>query len=216
MPNSKINKFIMLITNQLQFQYSNHKIFTFPNIQCEKGDKLLLLGASGVGKTTLLHLLGGLLRPMKGDVSVNGQSLSALIGTNLDRFRGKNMGIIFQQPHFLRALTVEENLILAQQLAGLKVDKPLIYKYLEDLNMAHQRNVKTDRLSVGEQQRVGIIRALINRPSVVLADEPTSALDDKNCQEVIRLLNTCASDAALIIVTHDARLKSDFKNQIVL
>ena len=206
----------MLITNQLQFQYSTHRTFTFPNIQCEKGEKLLLLGASGVGKTTLLHLLGGLLRPTQGEVSINGQNLAALKGTHLDHFRGRNIGIIFQHPHFLRALTVSENLILAQQLAGLKVDKPLIYSFLDNLNMGHQRDVKTDRLSVGEQQRVGIIRALINRPAVVLADEPTSALDDANCQEVIRLLNTCANDAALIIVTHDARLKSDFKHQIVL
>jgi ABC-type lipoprotein export system ATPase subunit len=206
----------MLITNQLQFQYSNNRTFTFPNIQCEKGEQLLLLGASGVGKTTLLHLLGGLLRPTHGEVSINGQNLAALKGTQLDHFRGRNIGIIFQQPHFLRALTVLENLILAQQLAGLKVDKPLIYNFLDNLNIGHQRDVKTDRLSVGEQQRVGIIRALINRPAVVLADEPTSALDDANCQEVIRLLNTCASDAALIIVTHDARLKSDFKNQIIL
>jgi putative ABC transport system ATP-binding protein len=216
MPNSKINKFIMLITNQLQFQYSNHRTFTFPNIQCEKGEKLLLLGASGVGKTTLLHLLGGLLRPTHGTLFINGQNLADLKGTPLDRFRGKNVGIIFQQPHFLRALTVTENLILAQQLAGLKADKSLIYNLLEGLNMAHQRDMKTERLSVGEQQRVGIIRALIHRPAVVLADEPTSALDDHNCQEVIRLLNTYASDAALIIVTHDVRLKSDFKNQIVL
>jgi ABC-type lipoprotein export system ATPase subunit len=206
----------MLITNQLQFQYSNHRTFTFPNIQCEKGEQLLLLGASGVGKTTLLHLLGGLLRPTNGEVSINGQNLAVLKGTQLDHFRGRNIGIIFQQPHFLRALTVLENIILAQQLAGLKVDKSLIYSFLDHLNMGHQRDVKTDRLSVGEQQRVGIIRALINRPAVVLADEPTSALDDANCQEVIRLLNTCASDAALIIVTHDARLKSDFKNQIIL
>jgi putative ABC transport system ATP-binding protein len=206
----------MLITNQLQFQYSNHRTFTFPNIQCEKGEKLLLLGASGVGKTTLLHLLGGLLRPTHGTISINGQNLADLKGTHLDRFRGKKVGIIFQQPHFLRALTVTENLILAQQLAGMKADKPLIYNFLEGLNMAHQRDMKTERLSVGEQQRVGIIRALIHRPAVVLADEPTSALDDNNCQEVIRLLNTYAGDAALMIVTHDARLKSDFKNQIVL
>lgn len=204
----------MLITNQLQFRYTPQRAFTFPNIQCKQGEQLLLLGASGVGKTTLLHLLGGLLKPTEGRVVVNGQNLNELIGTSLDRFRGQHIGIIFQQPPFLRALTVQENLILTQQLAGLKPDKPLIHKFLENLNLLHQRDVKTDRLSVGEQQRVGIIRALINRPAVVLADEPTSALDDSNCQEVIRLLQACASDAALIIVTHDVRLKSGFKNHI--
>jgi ABC-type lipoprotein export system ATPase subunit len=206
----------MLRTHNIEFSYSNKKKFVFPNIECQRGEQLLLLGASGVGKTTLLHLLGGLLHPTQGEILVNQQPLAALKGAMLDQFRGRNIGIIFQQPHFLRALTVEENLILAQQLVGFKPDKSLINNYLEKLNVAHLRTNKTTHLSVGEQQRINIVRALINRPVLLLADEPTSALDDANCKEVLALLKTHATAAALVIVTHDSRLKSEVNNQITL
>ena len=142
--------------------------------------------------------------------------IAQLKGSSLDQFRGQHIGIIFQTAHFVKALTVEENLILAQQLAGVKIDKSRIIHILDKLNLAHKLKSKPNDLSVGEQQRVAIARALINRPSVILADEPTSALDDKNTEEVIQLLEQQAAEvgATLLIVTHDGRLKNYFKNQI--
>ena len=144
--------------------------------------------------------------------------MSRLNGSSLDKFRGQNIGIIFQTAHFVKALTVQENLILAQQLSGKKTDKQLIVNVLKTLNLEHKLKSKTSELSVGEQQRVAIARALVNSPALILADEPTSALDDKNTDEVIQLLEKTASEAnaTLIIVTHDNRLKDYFKNQIQL
>jgi ABC-type lipoprotein export system ATPase subunit len=207
----------MLITKNLTFEYVAKKPeMVFPDIDLKRGEQGLLLGQSGSGKTTLLHLLGGLLSPKSGDILINDQNISMLKGSELDHFRGKNIGIIFQTAHFVRSLTVEENLIIAQQLAGNKVDKMLIINFLEKLNLVHKLKSKPYELSIGEAQRANIARAIINAPSVILADEPTSALDDKNAEEVIRLLEqqAAAVNATLLIVTHDGRLKNRFKKQI--
>ncbi len=209
----------MLITKNLTFEYAAEKPeMSFPDIDLKRGEQGLLLGESGSGKTTLLHLLGGLLSPKSGDILINDQNLSSLKGSKLDHFRGKNIGIVFQTAHFVRSLTVEENLIIAQQLAGSKVDKALILRFLDTLNLGHKLTSKPHELSIGEAQRANIARALINAPSVILADEPTSALDDKNAEEVIKLLEQQAAEvhATLLIVTHDGRLKSYFKKQIQL
>lgn len=208
----------MLTTKDLIFSYDGQRNLSFPDIHCGKGEKWLLLGQSGCGKTTLLHLLGGLLSPKSGQVEVSDTRLSSLSSGKLDQFRGQNIGIIFQKSHFVRSLTIKENLILAQKLAGLKPSLERVKTLLERLNIGHKLNAKPDQLSQGEQQRVAIARALINQPAIILADEPTSALDDTNCEEVIQLLEEEAAKAGatLLVVTHDGRLKSRFSNQINL
>jgi len=208
----------MLRTQQLEYTYPGNKTIRFPDINCEKGSQWLLLGQSGTGKTTLLHLIGGIRKPQKGKVYVAEQELNNLSSTALDQFRGKNIGIVFQQSHFVQSLTVGENLQLAQTLAGHSADLNRIKDLLNRLNIGEKINDRTNRLSQGEQQRVAIARALVNSPGLILADEPTSALDDKNCKEVIELLETQAKEAnaTLLIVTHDARLKDLIHNQISL
>lgn len=208
----------MLQTSDLQYTYDGKTMLRFPDIQCGKGEHWLLLGQSGSGKTTLLHLLGGLLTSKNGAVKVADTHLEKLSSSGLDQFRGKHIGIIFQKSHFVKSLTVEENLALAQQLAGLKINRTRISELLDHLNVGHKLKSKPDRLSQGEQQRVAIARALINQPDVILADEPTSALDDVNCNEVIQLLEREANEvgATLLVVTHDGRLKERFEKQIQL
>lgn len=208
----------MLNTNQLQFAYPGGNTFKFPDITCERGSHWLLLGQSGSGKTTFLHLLGGLLSPSGGEIFLEDTNMARLSGPSLDRFRGQHIGIIFQRSHFVNSLTVGENLALAQHLAGFSPDYGRIGKLLDRLNVGQKINKKTDRLSVGEQQRVAIARALVNSPELILADEPTSALDDENCEQVLQLLEEQANDvkATLLIVTHDGRLKDKFANQIQL
>lgn len=208
----------MLSTKNLAYTYNDTDWISFPDMDCLSDQRYLIIGQSGTGKTTLLHLLGGLLKPKKGSVSINDQDLSDMSGQALDRFRGDNVGIIFQQTHFMDSLNVEENLMIAQKLAGHAINKAEITTILDKLNIGHKQSAKTKNLSQGEKQRVAIARALINKPVVILADEPTSALDDKNCLEVVDLLERTADDAnaTLLIVTHDNRLIDHFPNQIKL
>ncbi|MEM9992449.1 MAG: ABC transporter ATP-binding protein [Bacteroidota bacterium] len=208
----------MLKTTALTYTYPTQNQLQFPDINCETGEHWLLLGQSGSGKTTLLHLLAGLRKPTSGDIRVAGTLISRLPSAQLDVFRGRQIGIIFQQPHFVRSLNVQENLAIAQQLAGEKVDIARIKMLLERLNISHKLTAVTTDLSVGEQQRVAIARALINRPKVILADEPTSALDDENTHQVLQLLKEQAQsvEATLLVVTHDNRLKPAFDNSIEL
>ncbi|MEM9849234.1 MAG: ABC transporter ATP-binding protein [Bacteroidota bacterium] len=208
----------MLQSENLAYSYDNRTLLRFPDIHCKRGEQYLLIGQSGSGKTTLLHLLAGLRRPKQGSVSINGKNINALSTAQLDQFRGQNVGIIFQQAHFVRALSVAENLLLAQRLANKNEDPAVIKSMLKQLGLSHKLHANTNELSVGEQQRVAIARALINQPAVIFADEPTSALDDRNTEQVIALLKEQAAkaDASLLIVTHDNRLKSVFEQTIEL
>lgn len=208
----------MLKSNALQFAYNKQAQFSFPNIFCPTGAALLIVGESGTGKTTLLHLLAGLLRPSAGTVQIGDTELTQLITKDLDQFRGRHIGIIFQQSHFIKSLSVKRNLLMAQYLAGVPQNETRIKSLLQRLNIAHKIDQRPARLSQGEQQRVAIARALINQPQIILADEPTASLDDKNCLKVIQLLQEQANmvQANLIVVTHDARLKPYFPNQLQL
>jgi lipoprotein-releasing system ATP-binding protein len=208
----------MLTVNNLVFSYNEENKFQFPNLNCEKGSHWLILGKSGCGKSTFLHLLGGLLKAKSGDIFLNGTNICTLSEAALDKFRGKNIGIVFQKAHLIKALTVEENLLTAQYLAGIAQDKNKINTILKRLNLGEKSKAYPYNLSQGEQQRVSIARALVNDPSIILADEPTSSLDDENAEEVLKLLLDVSDNlgSALIIVTHDARLKSKFENKIEL
>lgn len=208
----------MLQTTALEYQYKNSPLFQFPNMNCGDAEQWLILGHSGCGKTTLLHLLAGLLAPKSGRIELAGQDIGRLRRSELDAFRGKHIGIVFQQAHFIQALSVRQNLHLAQSLANLPTDRQRINDLLERLNLGHKATKLPNELSVGEQQRVSIARALINRPTLILADEPTSALDDLNAHEVTLLLEEQAREqgATLLIVTHDQRLKARFSNQVLL
>ena len=206
----------MLEPKNLRFKYDNNLELNFPDIKTSK-ENLLILGASGVGKTTFLHLLSGLLKPINGEIDLLGTKISKLKMSEMDRFRGKNIGIVFQKPHFINSLTVKENLQLAQYISK-KNDKNRIQSLLESLGIEDKANKKTQNLSQGERQRVSIALAIVNSPKLILADEPTSSLDDLNCDKVINILKNQASKykAKLIIITHDYRLKKHFKNTLSL
>ena len=208
----------MIKAESLKYSYNDQSTITLPDFEFQQGDQVLVLGESGCGKTTLLHLLGGLLKPSTGFVTINNTKTSSLSGSELDRFRGANVGIVFQTPHFIEALSVKENIQMAQTLAGHKRDVAAIEILLTELGIGHKLNASVKDLSQGEKQRVTIARALINQPKLILADEPTSALDDKNCRAVIELLKNLASknNATLLIVTHDNRLNDSFTQKLML
>jgi len=208
----------MVKINGLTYNYSSEVQLKFPDFSLSKGEQALILGQSGCGKTTLLHLLSGLLKPDSGEVDVENENISKMSGARLDNFRGANIGIVFQTPHFIEALTVKENLTLTQTLAGKSKDVDKVKGLLVDLGVESKLNAKLNELSVGEKQRISIARALVNSPALILADEPTSALDDENCDAVLKLVREQAKkhNSTLLIVTHDNRLKDQFDKRIEL
>jgi len=207
----------MIKTKGVEFNYDNQVFFKFQDIDLKSSENLLIIGSSGIGKTTLLHLLAGLLESSSGSIKLFEKELSDLSSHQLDRFRKNNIGIVFQRPHFVNSLTVKENLQLAQYIANKK-DNNRIENILINLNIFDKSDKKTNQLSQGEKQRASIALAIVNSPKLILADEPTSSLDDINCDNVIKLLKKQATDfgAQLIVITHDSRLKKHFKNSIEL
>ena len=207
----------MIKTKEVKFNYDNQIFFKFQDIDLKMNENLLIIGSSGIGKTTLLHLLAGLLKSSSGSIKLFGKELNELSSYQLDRFRKNNIGIIFQRPHFVNSLTVKENLQLAQYIASKK-DNNRIENILKNLNIYDKSNKRTNQLSQGEKQRASIALAIVNSPKLILADEPTSSLDDINCDNVIELLKKQAIDfgAQLIVITHDSRLKKHFKKFIEL
>ena len=207
----------MIRTKGLNFNYNDQASFSFPDINLGKDENLLIIGSSGIGKTTLLHLLAGLLESDSGSINIYGQDISKLTQHQIDKFRGQNIGIVFQKPHFVNSLTVKENLQLAQYL-GNKLNQNRIVDILSSLGILEKENKKPKKLSQGEKQRASIAMAIVNSPKLILADEPTSSLDDENCDRVIKLLKKQASEfnAQLIVITHDNRLKKHFKKSIKL
>lgn len=208
----------MITTKNIRFSYGEGTDFAFPDIVASRGESLLITGGSGKGKTTLLHLLGGLQRPQAGQILIENTDIAGLSEKNLDRFRGRNIGLVLQQSYFVASLDVLENVVLASWLATGKQATDKARQLLEQLDLKEHMHKLPSQLSIGQQQRVSIARALINEPRLLLADEPTSSLDDDNAFKVADMLAQLAKQfgTALVIVTHDQRLKDRFPNQISL
>ncbi|RFS14073.1 ABC transporter ATP-binding protein [Emticicia sp. C21] len=208
----------MLTVSDLTFSYNNQKKFSFPSFSCAERETLLILGNSGTGKTTFLHLLALLLQPESGSIQINNQEFAHLSPREATKMRAIHLGIIYQKSHFVSSLSVLDNLLLANYLADKNQSKEQAIKLAKSLGFYELLDKKTTLLSGGEQQRVSIARALMNNPEVILADEPTSNLDDENCEKVINLLENQSKNigASLVIVTHDQRLKDKFSNKIIL
>ena len=210
----------MVKVEDVQFQYGvEGPRMDFPDFACAQGERMLLLGQSGTGKTTLLHVLCGMLRAQAGTVKVAGRDLCASSDRDLDVWRGQELGIVFQRAHFVQSLSLVENLSLPHQLTQGRVPSEvleLMASMLDRLGIAHRAQARHHELSVGEQQRASIARALLHQPKVVFADEPTSALDDENAAAVMDILDREAADATLVVVTHDQRLKDRYPHCVTL
>ncbi len=208
----------MFAIQQLVHAYGGKEVLRIDAWHAPQGEQWLMLGPSGSGKTTLLHVLAGILRPTAGSVSIAGQDFSALSATELDRFRGRNIGIVLQRLHLLPSLTVAQNVQLAQYLAGLPQDGGRVNEVLEGLDLADKADAYPHALSHGQAQRVAIARAVVNRPRLLLADEPTSNLDDARCTQALDLIlsQATACGATLVIATHDQRVKARVSNHFVL
>jgi len=204
----------MIVTDKLSFTYSEGVSFTFADWRLNQGEQRLVSGTSGSGKTTLLHLLAGLLRPATGNITINDTTINRLTNADMDAFRGKNIGLIFQKHHFIGAINMRNNLKAAQTLPGLTPNTAHLNELMDTLEIRNLETKLPSQLSQGELQRFAVARALANKPSLLLADEPTSSLDDRNCDTFIRLITANASryNTTLIIATHDVRLKQNFSS----
>ncbi|WP_318343515.1 ATP-binding cassette domain-containing protein [Flagellimonas baculiformis] len=209
----------MIRTSGLKFGYAPAgRQFSFPDISLEASQHLLILGKSGIGKTTLLHLLAGLLSPTEGSIEIDGIPVRTLSNRQMDRFRGRNIGLVFQNNHAVQSLNVIENLKARLFFAKKSISQTVITHLLEQLDISDCKNKKIRELSEGQLQRLGIAMAMVHLPKVILADEPTSSLDDDNCKKVMELLigQAKANGANLIVITHDQRIKPLFNNTLEL
>jgi putative ABC transport system ATP-binding protein len=202
----------------LRHAYGEKTALTLPGFELGQDEHAVVIGPSGCGKSSLLHIVAGLLTPAEGDVRVCGQDLRELSAAERDRLRGDRLGIVLQQLHLLPALTVLENLLLAQKFARTRPDRDHACALLTQLGVGDKAQAHPSALSQGEAQRVAIARAVVHRPRLVLADEPTSSLDDANARRVIDLLVSQARScgAALLVVTHDARIRGSFARELQL
>ncbi len=177
-----------------------------------RGERVGLVGSSGAGKTTLMHILGGLDRPTSGKVSFDGTDIFTLKGGALDAFRNQTVGFVFQFNQLLPEFTALENVMMPALVArkSFKEAIPMATKLLEEVGLSHRLKHKPGQLSGGEQQRVAIARALVLSPRVLLADEPTGNLDSGTSNEIYRILEQihAARELTMVIVTHSEDLAS--------
>jgi ABC-type lipoprotein export system ATPase subunit len=208
----------MLEVKNINLAYDSKKIISNLSFNIALGQNTLLTGASGSGKSSLLNIISGIIKPTSGEVIFENTQVTKLSEAALDNYRKENIGIIFQNFHLINSLTVLENILLAQKLSTNKIDKNYTENILKELGLANEINKLPNKISVGQQQRAAIVRAIINKPKLILADEPTSSLDNQNAQTTIDLLLKISKDfgSTLIVATHDDRIKNNFSNIINL
>lgn len=187
-------------------------ILNIPKWEVTTGEQVVLVGASGCGKTTLLHIIAGILRPTSGHVFIDGWDTPLLSEAERDSFRAVRIGYVFQTFNLLPGFSAIENVLLGMTFASNRTDKKRARQLLERVGLGHRFHHKPGQMSVGEQQRVSVARALANKPRLVLADEPTANIDVGNQQHVIDMLRqTCAEEnVALILVTHAPEVANQF------
>ena len=170
----------------------------------QKGEYVAIVGESGSGKSTLLNMIGALDTPTSGKVLIGGKDTFSMSDRKLTVFRRRNIGFIFQAFNLIPELTVEQNIIFPMLLDYQKSDTKYLEELLMVLNLKERRNHLPSQLSGGQQQRVAIGRALITRPSLILADEPTGNLDSQNTSEVIALLKEASKkyEQTIVMITH--------------
>ncbi len=206
----------MLVVDGLEHAYGGRTVLALARWELAPGARCAVVGPSGSGKTTLLAILAALLRPARGTFRVDGTDVTGLAPAALDRWRARNVGIVMQSPHLLAPFSALENVMAAQYFAGERPDRGRSLALLEAIGVGALADARPHRMSRGEQQRIAIARAVVNRPKLLLADEPTANLDDASCEAVLDLLDRVAEDAILVVATHDARAKARHAQRLEL
>lgn len=188
------------------------QVLDIPRFGVGEGEQIVLVGRSGCGKTTLLHVLAGISRPDSGRVKIDGWDIALMPEAECDQFRAERIGYVFQTFNLLPAFTALENVLLGMTFARGRADHHRARQLLERVGLGHRMTHKPTQLSVGEQQRVAVARALANHPKVLLADEPTANVDGANQQQIIDLLRAACHEqnVAMVIVTHSPEVAGQF------
>lgn len=196
---------------------SRGDVIDLPYFSLREGEQLAMEGASGSGKTTLLHLITGILQPDSGRILIAGEEMTALGEAGRDRLRARTVGYVFQTFNLLQGYTALENVLLGQMF-GQGVDEKRSRELLTRVGMGDRLNYRPRQLSVGQQQRVAVARALANQPKLVLADEPTGNLDRHHAREALSLIREVCREhgAALLLVSHDQDALSQFDQVVSL
>jgi ABC-type lipoprotein export system ATPase subunit len=187
-------------------------ILDIPRFEVASGEQMVLVGRSGCGKTTLLHVIAGISRADAGQIHLAGSEVGHFSESTRDRVRANLLGYVFQTFNLLPGFTALENVLLGMTFARGKRDPKRAKQLLERVGLSHRMTHKPRALSVGEQQRVAVARALANRPKLLLADEPTANIDPANQQKIVDLIReTCAEEnIALVMVTHSTDVAGQF------
>lgn len=188
-------------------------ILDVPAFVVNSGEQLALVGQSGCGKTTLLHIIAGISRPDSGSVEINGRDITRLPEVGRDHFRAANIGYVFQTFNLLPGFSALENVLLGMSFGNAKADRGRAQQLLERVGLGARASHKPAMLSVGEQQRVSVARALANKPKLLLADEPTASVDAAHQRQIMDLIReTCREqNIALVVVTHSAEVAGQFE-----
>lgn len=181
------------------------KILTDVSFVLEKNTITAIVGKSGCGKSTLLSIMSGIDKPSAGKVFLGGKDFYSLDKKRQEQFRNENIGILFQNYHLIPELTCEENIRMPLVFSSKKIENRKVKKMMESVGLEKKRKLYPKQMSGGEQQRTAIVRALVNKPSILYADEPTGALDSETGNSVIKFLVKCAHEQGLtvLLVTHD-------------
>lgn len=188
-------------------------ILDIPRLELAAGEQVVLRGRSGCGKTTLLNCISGLTTVDEGRITIGGKDIVSLAEVARDRFRARFIGFVFQTFNLLPAFTALENVMLGMTFTGQAKDSNRAEQLLTDVGLGHRLTHKPEALSVGEQQRVAVARALANQPKLLLADEPTANVDPAHQQQVIDLLRAACEkeNVAMLLVTHSPEVSDQFQ-----
>jgi ABC-type lipoprotein export system ATPase subunit len=187
-------------------------ILDIPQFDVASGEQIVLVGKSGCGKTTLLHTIAGITRADAGEIKIDGLDIAGLSEAGVDKVRADRIGYVFQTFNLLPGFSALENVLLGMTFARGRKDPQRARQLLDRVGLSHRSTHKPTALSVGEQQRVAVARALANKPSLLLADEPTANIDPRNQQKIVDLIrDTCREESvSLIIVTHSPEVAGQF------
>ena len=199
----------MLICENILFSIDGHKLISGINLNIQSQKDLLITGPSGIGKTSFLSILCGLQKPNQGNVIYNDINLYDMSENKIDNFRGKELGIVFQNFNLINSFTIKQNLDIANTVSQ-QSNNDQLYDLLQRVGLAEKSHLQVSKLSVGEKQRLAVARAFIGKPKWIFCDEPTSSLDNKNTDIIINLIKeeSLRCKASLILITHDSRVQS--------